>query len=427
MTTSKHPTAQIEVVDRWEEPNLKAVSPQSMWWVAWRQHRNQIAVLLGVVAVCAAALVVLRSRIVAVYGDLGCKLFNDDPLDSGGCLDSSGLPVWWNYGLSGWSGLAHSVMLIGPVVLGAFAAAPIFTREFSHGTHVFALTQSVSQRRWFLTKTTVMMMPLLVGLLLLGFLMQFTDRTVDVTAYNALEWSNFFVRGFIPAATGLMTFGVCIAISMYARNIVTVLLVGILVGGAILAGVILVQPHLLKAQRTVIPIADTLGFGPVGGLGYYGPEENTDPAANGSRQDRDAAFLTTGFLDADSNEVQLPNTLLSACFEAADKAGEAAAAAAGLKTELDPTPQVPGDGSSGVTATTPPANDYRNSMEYQNASSAANLDCLNANGIAFQYTDVLPSSALWPLRWAISGILLALTAAFIYLGATRLRRAIAKR
>lgn len=406
MTTPKHRTTHTAAADRLGEHGLKGAAPLGVWWVAWRQHRVQIAVLLAVMAASAAALVIFRSRIVAVYAEAGCQLSNNN------CTNADGVSVWWNYGLSTWSSLAHFAMLGGPIALGAFAAAPIFTREFSRGTHVFALTQSVGRTRWFVAKVTVMVVPLVGGLLVLGYLLQWTDKTVGITAYGALNQSNFFTRGIIPAATGLMTFGLTIAIGMYARTIVTTLVVGALAGGAILVGVALIQPHVLPAQRTVTTLAD-----------MYRPLPEGDVAD----QDRNAAYLDNGYLDANGKELNFSKSPLGQCYGAADKAGEAAAAAAGLTTGGGASAGVTVGGSGGAVSTGSPGQDYHTSPEYQNAYSAAIIDCLHANGIAAGYTDVLPGSMLWPLRWAISGILLALAAAFTGIGARRLRTAIAKR
>ena len=410
MTSPTHHAARVSPRDFVSRPEWKGAASHGMWWVAWRQHRLQIAVLLAVMAVSAAALIILRSRIIAVYREFGCARFgtsvNGSRFD---CVDSEGVQVWWNY-FSTWSQLAHFAMIGGPLVLGVFAAAPIFTREFSHGTQVLALTQSIGRIRWFLAKITVMVVPLVGGLLALGFLMEWTDRVVDVTAYEALNESNFFARGMVPAATGLMGFGFAIAVGMYVRNVVTTLVVGMLASGAIL-------------HRTVTPIADMYRPMTQAELDAQRSGNGESPDAN---LDRDMRWLGGGYLDASGRKVTMSNTQSAACFEKADKAGNAAAIAAGVKpTSNDGGTAVIVGGSGAVPAQSEPG--YQDSVEYINASARAQLDCMRGYGIVASYTDQLPGSKLWPLRWAIGGILLALAVAFSTIGAGRLRWAVAKR
>ncbi|MBN9610160.1 MAG: hypothetical protein BGO26_02295 [Actinobacteria bacterium 69-20] len=397
-----------------------------MWWVAWRQHRLQIAVLLAVMAAGAAALVILRSRIIAVYHEFGCPLFGSAGNNSGmGCVDAEGRQVWWNYGFSTRSSLAHTAMIAGPVVLGVFAAGPIFTREFGHGTQVLALTQSVGRARWFLAKITVMVVPLVGGLLALGYLMEWTDQAVEDTAYHGLNAPNFFARGIVPAATSLMAFGFAIAVGMYARNVVATLVVGMLASGAILAGVAIVQPDVLPAQRTVTPLADIYRPVTQAELDKQRSDAATDTVSS-TVVDRNVLWVGGGYLDVNGRKISPSSSQWQACWEKADKAGNAAAIAVGVKpASNDGGTAVITSGSGAVAAQ--PAPGYQDSVEYVNASNRSMLDCMRSDGIAASYDDRLPGSKLWPLRWAMTGICVILAALFLALGAWRLRWAVAKR
>ncbi len=424
MTSPTHHAARVSPRDFVSRPEWKGAAPHGMWWVAWRQHRLQIAVLLAVMAVGAAALIILRARIIAVYHEFGCALFGSAGNNSGlGCVDTDGRQVWWNYGFATWSSLAHTAMLAGPVVLGVFAAAPIFTREFGHGTQVLALTQSVGRTRWFLAKVTPMVVPLVGGLLALGFLMEWTDQTVEETAYFGLAESNFFARGIVPAATGLMAFGLAIAIGMYARNVVTTLVVGMLASGAILLGVGNVQPDVLPAQRTVTPLADIYRPITQAELDAQRSDNGQSPSTD---FDRNARWIGGGYLDAGGRKVTTSSAQKSGCFAKADKAGNAAAIAAGVKPEGESGGVGVSVDGSGVVAAQPESG-YQNSVEYINANAQEMLACMRSYGVAASYNDMLPGSMLWPLRWAISGIMLALAVAFTTIGAGRLRWAVAKR
>lgn len=412
MTSAQHRAAIDVDVSRPGGPELRGAAPQGMWWVAWRQHRWQIAVLLGLVAAVAVGLVVFRSRIISVFGEFGCELFPAEQFGLG-CVDADGVQVWWNHGFRNWSSVAHAVMILGPVVLGAFAAAPIFTREFAHGTHVLALTQSVGRGRWFAAKTTVMAVPLVAGLLLLGFLTEWVDNTVGITAHRSMDPSNFFVRSIVPAATGLMVFGLALAISTITRNELAALIAGTLLGGAALVGIAMVQVYVLPASRTVTPLADT-----------YAPVTQADiDAATAESQNRviddpDLLNLGWGYLDAAGNAIEVPNTV--DCYTTAELAANQAT---GVVLDDAQGYVVTADGTT--VATPPPA--VEQSPEYQTAYHAAMLDCMTSQGVAANYQDYLPGSMLWPLRWVIAGIDVILAALFLGISAWRLKPAIAKR
>lgn len=429
--TNAHHRATIDVdVHRPEGPEPRGAASPGMWWVAWRQHRLQIAVLLAVVAVAAAALVALRFRIVAVYREFGCELFpthQGDPFGSG-CVDADGVQVWWNYGFSSWSGLAHLGMIAGPIVLGVFAASPIFTREFAHGTHVFALTQSVGRGRWFAAKTTVMAIPLIAGLVVLGVLMEWTDKVVSVTAYGALNQTNFFARGIVPAAVGLVAFGLALALGMVTRNVLAALIAGALIGGVILAGLAFVQPHLLPADRTSTAIATM--FPPVTQADIDTEQAQATDTHVVVPADRNQLYVGWGYLDTSgaSVSVQTPPVVgtLNKCYAQANKAGEDAATAAGLSNGSDGSVQISGDAVA-ARRVNADSEAFYNSPEYRTAYNQSMRGCFADLGIVAQYQDYLPGSMLWPLRWAIAGIGVILAALFLGLAAWRLRSAVAKR
>jgi hypothetical protein len=400
--------------------DMKGSAPQGIWWVAWRQHRLQVAALLAIMAAAAAALVIFRSRIVAVYSEFGCELFPDfQGFPYGGdCVDADGFQVWWSYGFSELSRFAHLGMIGGPIVLGAFAAAPVFTREFGHGTHVLALTQSVGRGRWLVAKTTVVVLPLVAGLLVLGSLMEWTDKTIRATAYAALNPSNFFARGLIPAGIGLVAFGLTLALGMITRKALASLVAGALVAGAILFGLAIAQPYLVPADRTSLPV--TSMFPPM-------TQADIDLETSGGAMqntidvDPDEVAVRSGYLDVDGKPMDVSGPAVSACYEDGRNAGEAAAVAAGLMVEV---PSV-GSGTRGVAAAID--GDAFNTPEYRTAANAATLHCMTSMGIAATYHDSLPGSMLWPLRWVVTGICAILAALFLGVSAWRLKSAVAKR
>ena len=60
------------------------------------------------------------------------------------------------------STLAGYLILL-PALVGMFVGAPLLARELEHGTHRLAWTQSVTRRRWLLSKTLLLALAITVG------------------------------------------------------------------------------------------------------------------------------------------------------------------------------------------------------------------------------------------------------------------------
>lgn len=393
-------------------------APRGMWAVAWRLHRWQIAVLLAIVAAASSAMIIFRTRLLAYYDEFDCVRFTvDEFANAWNCQDQMGASIWWDYGFAAWSRIAHLAMIVGPIFLGAFAAAPIFTQEFAHVTHVFALTQSIGKRRWFATKIVVLATPLTAGLLLLGFLLEWMDYAIEVSVHNTLDPINFFARSIVPAGTGLMAFGLAIAAAMLTRNMMASLVTAIIAGGAVLFGVAVIQPHVLPAERTITPLSEI--YAPVGADGLVHSQFETGDSFTPLDSVADTWMVGTGYLDPTGKEISAPDGRqnwywVSPCY---DQGSMEAAHAVGLQT----------DEYGGIMISDAEEEALVNSAQYTNAFNAVTLECMTQLGIDAEYTDILPGTILWPLRATITGILVALAALFTGLGAWRMRWAVAKR
>ena len=65
--------------------------------------------------------------------------------------------------------LARYVVVF-PALVGLFVGAPLLARELQHGTHRLAWTQSVTRRRWLLSKTLLLSLATALGAALLSAL-----------------------------------------------------------------------------------------------------------------------------------------------------------------------------------------------------------------------------------------------------------------
>lgn len=179
-----------------------------MIWTAWRQHRAQLVVLAALLLVVGGAVLLLHSSMsqdIRAHGLQGCVAADGAGTD---CLrsrmDFQGR--WFDLLKAGQAGIVAL-----PVLLGVFAAAPLFAREIEHGTHVLAFTQSVSRFRWMAIKTGTLLLPSLVVLVVLQLLV---GRWVAAAGRlgplrtGPFDFTTFDSTGPMPVAQLLFAFGV---------------------------------------------------------------------------------------------------------------------------------------------------------------------------------------------------------------------------
>ena len=122
-----------------------------MAWVTWRQHRHQLLIGLALIVCLALAALVTGLPMRAAY--------QREALSS--CLPPtarSGCDIILRHFQSEFGSrvdIARYLILL-PALVGMFVGAPLLAREFEHGTHRFAWTQSVTRRRWLLSKTLLL-------------------------------------------------------------------------------------------------------------------------------------------------------------------------------------------------------------------------------------------------------------------------------
>ncbi|MFC5832124.1 hypothetical protein [Nonomuraea insulae] len=135
-----------------------------MIWVTWRQHRAQILLTAGFLALL--GLLLLGSAVeagvyVAEHAPPGCP----GPAVACGELDVAlGRRYDAVYSVFGW------MPLVLPALVGAFWGAPLLGREYERGTHRLAWTQSVPVGRWLMVKLSVLGGAVVAGGLLLSLM-----------------------------------------------------------------------------------------------------------------------------------------------------------------------------------------------------------------------------------------------------------------
>ncbi|GII89377.1 transporter [Sphaerisporangium siamense] len=188
-----------------------------MLWLTWRQHRAQIAVTFGLLAVLGVMLLVTglqAADYAARHAPPGCPGPAPVCQAVNEALRDWYDPMYMAFGL---------LPLAGPALVGAFWGAPLLGREYERGTNKLAWTQEVPLGRWLGYKIVT-----LAGLLVAGGLasaaMISTWTSVFRGAVYGSALSNpgeFNMVGVAPAAWWLFAFAVgTLAGTLFRRTLV---------------------------------------------------------------------------------------------------------------------------------------------------------------------------------------------------------------
>ncbi|WP_072806206.1 hypothetical protein [Rhodococcoides yunnanense] len=166
-----------------------------MIWVTWRQFRATVLASVLVPLVLAAVVFGLTLGLGGVR-PFGTFFFQCFGYAATGCLAESTLTL-------------ASVATIGlPVVLGLFVGVTVFSRDIERGTHVLGLTQAVSRRRWYWTRVLVVFVPVVLAMLVLGYVWFWARYQYQSTSGafgfvgaidSRLQWPSFGAAGLVPA------------------------------------------------------------------------------------------------------------------------------------------------------------------------------------------------------------------------------------
>jgi len=336
-----------------------------MWWLAWRQHRLAVAVALAVLVILAGALLIFRAQMIGALHSLGCSV-----ADQQVCHNK---PEYWTVMdpiESRWH-IVRIALIVAPIVLGVFVGAPIFPREFDQRTDVFALTQSVGRLRWWASKVAVAGVPLVAGLIGLGYFAGWVDNSFQDTARSELDDGTFHVHSIVPAVLGLLALAIAVTAGIVVRSVVGSLVTGLIIAaGAVMLIAFPLRSHLLPVTRDLTPIADLQPYGP-----------GADAISSAGADEPSSWLLGSGFVDT---------------------AGHAMAPLA-------------------AACDTPPPSGEHPSAQAIRAANEAVEQCRRDKGIAAWYTDYLPASMLWPMRGIVAGVCVLLAALSLAAGALRLR------
>lgn len=118
-----------------------------MLWLTWRQHRVELISALSLLAALAVPLVITGLDLRADFGSSGAAECVGRT-GNGGC---QGLVEQFLERHTEWGNRFVWASFL-PALAGVFIGAPLFAREFEHGTWRLAVAQTVTRSRWLTVK-----------------------------------------------------------------------------------------------------------------------------------------------------------------------------------------------------------------------------------------------------------------------------------
>lgn len=218
-----------------------------MIWLSWRQFRIQAIVGVVALAILVAYFLYLGIDIRAAYEDYRAQC------PSGG--DCSGPMGQFNQDFENTLLYLAGLLALVPGLLGMFWGAPLVAREMETGTHRLVWNQSVTRRRWLLTKLLVVGVACMVVAGVASALLTWAASPVDDVADNRFSTVIFGARYLPPIAYAAFAFVLGTLIGLLVRRTVPAMALT-LVAFVIFQFLVpnLVRPYLLPAEHLSKPM-----------------------------------------------------------------------------------------------------------------------------------------------------------------------------
>ena len=189
-----------------------------MIWVGWRQQRTETLIAGAVLALLAAVAIPAGLHMAAVYTHDGLSACTGNPQPGTACgaaIPSFMLRFTLVNVLFTWS-----TLLVPMVAL--LMAAP-FVIDLDTGTYRLFWTQSITRRRWIVTKLGLGVAVSVVVAVLLSILATWSRGPLDHLD-GRMSSSTYDAEGIVPAAYALFALGVAVALGALWRRTVPALL-----------------------------------------------------------------------------------------------------------------------------------------------------------------------------------------------------------
>ncbi len=226
-----------------------------MAWLTWRQHRPQLLAIAGLLALLAVAALVTELPIRAAYHRHALATCLP-PSTRSGCE----IIVGHFRGEFASRAAATRYLNVLPALAGLFIGAPLLAREFESGTFRLAWTQSLSRRRWVLSRMLLLALATVAAAALLSALTMWWRGPFD-NIDGRIGPSGFDIEGLVVPAYTFFALAIGALAGMLLRRTIAAMSLFVAVFVAVRVGVEkLVRPHYLPPlHRTVDSLAPTTG------------------------------------------------------------------------------------------------------------------------------------------------------------------------
>jgi len=160
-------------------------------------------------------------------------------------------------------------------VIGAMTGAPLVAREIEQRTQLTAWTQSVSRRRWYAAKVTVLAGGLAVAGLATGFAGGLLQRPLTNGGLTSSRWAWFFSIHLALAGEAILAFALAVAIGAWLRRTLPAIggalasFLALLLGTGWMVRTLTPAGHTTGPRLTVPPGAWVIGAKTAHGVPYH--------------------------------------------------------------------------------------------------------------------------------------------------------------
>jgi hypothetical protein len=179
-------------------------------WLGWRQQRNEALIVAAAIALLAALLIPTGIHMANVYDQTGAAACITSQSESCNTVLMSFLDRF-----HGLTSLFNWLQLL-PAMLGALLAVPLVL-ELEQGTYRLAWTQSVTRRRWLVTKLALLGAGVVVAAALLTVLLTWWRQPLDDVEGGFSE-NAFSFEGIVPYAYLLFAAALALAAGVVLRR-----------------------------------------------------------------------------------------------------------------------------------------------------------------------------------------------------------------
>jgi hypothetical protein len=212
-----------------------------MIWLTWRQHRAEVFAAVLLLAILALVLVATGLPMRSTFHDDGIRacLSAANP-NRAGCGELVESFRHRYVGLSDDLTLPWLLML--PALAGMFFGAPLFGREFEHGTWRLAWTQSVTRARWLYVKLAALAPTVAVLATVFTIVFAWWRRPLD-ELQGRFDPSSFSLAGPSFPASTLFAFALGALAGVLLRRTVAAIAVTLVAYAVVRLGAEQLRPH----------------------------------------------------------------------------------------------------------------------------------------------------------------------------------------